>query len=1190
MLKEAQFFGFKSFADRERVAFSDGITGIIGPNGCGKSNIFDGIRWVLGEQSAKSLRGGKMEDVIFSGSDERKPRDFAEVTLTFDNTAGLIKYDSDTVTVTRKTHRKGGSEYYINGEAARLKDIQTLFMDSGIGSSSYSMIGQGEIGKILSTNIQERRAIFEEASGIVKLRHQKEQTEKHLKEVDLDLVRIEDIIKEIEKQLTPLRNQAKKAKEYNEISGELKTLETQYLVQEYDKIFEKISETNTLISALTTEIEQLTSLLDEKEFRLNEVKNSYQVQNDEIFSFQQEGSSLKEEIEKLNGSITLGEERLQNAIKQIKEIDENLREIEEKYSLSTEDYNFKKNRMDSISHILSDKQKEIETLNEQISQYESDKLILNNDVEFSRKHSADEYNDLTQKRFEKEQLEKRETEIKEDIRLLQETKKTMEEEKSSLEEEFNRSQSDFSSFEKEFNLLRSTIQNLETQSKEFRLEIQHLVTELQEVESEWIRTKSKLESLETFIENNEGFFEGVKSILEAKKAGQFEGVHGVVAELIKVKKKHEVAIEGLLQSSMQVLITKDDQVAKECVEFLKKEKKGRATFKPLNLSHPLSFDSKEKSLIDSFEGIHYALEAITYDKQYEVAMSSFLGKSLIADTLDIALNFLKKCPDIRAKISTVDGEIVQQGMISGGASKKQKANFFSKRREHEELKNDFDQLTVRLEELKQTKSDKTSDVQRIDNELSASYPLFDENKTIFEEKNELLQDCKLRIERFNEKFENLIVEEKELKIRLNEISDRVIDLRFSIDEKESNHKELNEKLEQSNRKLLSLTNDMEEMKDKKTNTLMDINRLQEEHKQLSNYLEDFNSDNDSVEIKIQRLYQRKEEENTRIAETNELNANFEQQLSILQVKYKEHHEKVDSMRSDIQEYLVSMQELEQEVKNTRLNKENKEKELNQKEVYLSRKETEKSNILSRLDETYEIKEEDIPELDRSEIDVSSSKKEIDKLKKQISALGSINHTAIEECEKLEERYTTEKTQLDDIKNAKNDLLSLLKNVEDEMITRFTSTFNDIAEKFEKIFVDLFGGGRAKLSLVDSKEPLTSAVEIIAQPPGKKPQSINLLSGGEKAFTAVALIFAIISAKPSPFVYLDEVDAPLDDANVARFAHYLKKFSDKTQFIVVTHRKGTKMQCDQIYGVTQQVRGVTIVFPHSIEEEDVKKSI
>ena len=1188
MLKQITFIGFKSFADKVVVDFSDGITGVIGPNGCGKSNIFDGIRWVLGEQSAKSLRGGKMEDVIFAGAESRKPGDFAEVTLVLDNSKGIFKSsDEEEITVSRRTNRNGGSEYTINHQPSRLKDIHDLFLDSGIGSNSYSMIGQGQIEKILSTKVEERRAIFEEASGIVKLRQRKESTEKRLLEVNQNMLRIEDVVKEIERQLFPLREQALKTEEYNQLSSELKNIEVQYLIHQVDELDLVIKGTSGDVFYLNESIIEMDEKMDGFDQKLEELKTLYQSENDRVFTMQEELSMMQTEIEKKSGNKNVLLERIENTQKNITDIEHNLKEIEENFSLSTEDFRSRQERLKALESLVSTNEELLRQVGEDISLYESEKIRLNNDLEFARKKTTDEYNAITTKTTEMELSSKREDELKEVTVSLNNKLKLLKDENQQLLSDAKEYTEAYESSKLKLDEMQHSFAEKQDELVKLRKAVETSSSLMNERNNELFRARSKYEQLEQLIENNDGYFDGVKAILNNKDNPSFKGVIGTVADSIQTKKKHETAIETLLQSSMQFLITENSDAAKSCVNELKSKQLGRATFLPLDLASASHLSKDEEKAVSETEGVMLAIDAVRYNEEVGVVISSLLGRSIIADNMDIGLSFLKSCKS-KLKISTLDGELIQSGSISGGASKKQKSGLITRKRELVDFKNLTDSLQLEVDQLTHEISDMKAKVNRLDEDLRLCSSEIDSLREEVQNKRIIYDDVQRKMDSFEEKKQEIEIQLQENKKAIKDNQNMLLTLRLSLDERRKNHESSSELLNK-----LTIDQSANDLKftdtvERKSSLVTEIKVSQEEIRQINEYLEDFSEDNESIEDKIERLYKRKEIENAKIEESNQLVTLLQTDLDAIQLQFEKSQKDMLFTKSENAKRHQNIEKIEDEMKEVRTSKEAVEKELNTKNVFLSKRETEKTNVLTRLFEMYEIQEEDISSVERIEIDFAASKKEVEKIKKRISALGSINHAAVEDCRNLEERYGTEKTQLTDIQGAKSDLDKLLKNVEQEMTERFTATFNEIATNFERIFVEMFEGGHAKLSLVDEKDPLSSAIEIIAQPPGKKPQTINSLSGGEKAFTAVSLIFSIISAKPSPFVILDEVDAALDDANVARFARTLSKFSDKSQFIVVTHRRGTMMKCDSIYGVTQESRGVTICFPRSLSELQDKK--
>lgn len=1176
MILKVIYRGFKSFADTVEVDFSKGLTTVIGPNGCGKSNIVDGIRWVLGEQSAKSLRGGKMEDVIFFGTTKRKPSESAEVTLVLDNSLNLFKnVNTPQVSVTRRTFRKGGSEYLVNGESVRLKDVQNLFLDSGIGSRSYSLIGQEQAKKILSTKIEERRAIFEEASGIVKFKQQKDQTEKRLSEIDSNLLRMDDILHELEGRVNPLKKQSEKATLYNEFSTELQTLEIQYLLNQYDVLKNEIVTLLSDIEQRTTHINQVENALLENDTLLEEMKTKYQNENEQIFSMQQTLSEKKEELDRISNEIKILQERKQNNEVKINEIESELNELETKHSLSIEEYERKKSRMDFVTSSIGSNQSTLEALNNQMNSVENDKLHLVNDYEHFRNKTIELYNNLSQKQYERKQTQEKEHDTKERLKTIDSEISNIKNEYESSKQEYKEAEHVYQNSISQKETLQNSLQEQESSLQTKQTSLETSQTQLQNIQSNIFSLKSKIENIESFLEKNDGFFDGVKAILQEKKKGSFSGVLGAFAELITVEEKYEVAIDTLLQSTMQSIVTTDEQVAKECIQFLNKGKLGRATFLPITMAQSTVFSKEELNKIHEYSGIHLALDAISYQKNISPVIESKLGRSLISDNLDIAIEFSKKT-GIKTRISTVEGEILQSGSITGGSSNRQKANFFTKKRELEESKEQLEVSETTKHTLSQNVSELSEEIQQTKENVQNLTQEISQLQHTINEYYTSLKDAENNFQRYEDKYEDGMSKKEELTIFLKELSNKNIELKFTIETIEKEHKDATEKLEnlhsQKENQDGNLTSMLKEMNE--TQTL--LARLEEEQKQLNEYMESFGEDDKNIHSKVEHLKEKEKEESAMKEENQKQIEVLQAQYTSLLTNFEQEKTNVEEQRNKTQGSIDETNTLEKDIKTLRSEKETEDKELNKLNIKYSKKETELQSVLTRLQEDYELNEEQLIEFERQEIDMKNSKKQVDKLRKEIASLGNINHNAIEEYAELSTRFEEESKQYKDAKQAKKDLLELIGGIEEEMSTRFLATFKEIAHNFETTFVNLFEGGNAKLKLVDEKNPLTTEIEIIAQPPGKASKSISLLSGGEQSLAAVALIFAIILAKPSPFVILDEVDAPLDDANVDRFAKYLKKLSDTNQFIVITHRKGTKMVSDYMYGVTHEELGVSVV--------------
>lgn len=1185
MLKKVIFKGFKSFSDEQTIVLNNGINGIIGPNGCGKSNLIDGISFVLGAQSAKSLRGSKMTDLIFQGTAKARGAQSAEVTIVLDNSTGIFKkVENEEVSIKRKISLSGTSEYFIDGLPCRLRDVQDLFVDTGIGSDSYSIIGQDQVKKIISDKTDERRSIFEEAAGIVKLRSQKEKTEKNLKDAEFNITRIEDIVIEIEKQLKPLERQSKKAEEFVLLDDELSSLEMQYLLHEYHELSDVISKNKEKANSLIALIQNKSDFLSETEETITSLKEEYQDKNSKLFVIQDSLSSIKEKIEKHKGNISLIEEKINHAKSNIDSFDTRLNEVENEHTVSAEDFKTKQYRLTEITKELISYDEVFSTLEHELSILEQDRSNSSLDIVESRQKLVDLMNKQNKKELEKEQIEINISETKEKQNNILSKNESFSIEKKKLEDDYIEKKMHFDDAKSKIDAIDKEIFDFSTERNTLNDKKNQLSNQASSINTSIYQVTNKISSIQNFIENNEGFYDGVKAILNEKKKGLFSGVLGAVVELIKVNDNYETAYETLLQGAMQHVVTKNDSVAKEAIAYLKNNHKGRVTFLPLNMARPYTFDRKDLEKINTTKGIHSALDFVSFDKEVEPIVLSLLGRSVIADDLDIATDFMKKS-GIKCRISTLDGDLVQASSLTGGGNKNKKSSLLSKQNELKMLMQELESLQLQLSQL-------TKQLNDIHNR---SEELFEMTKVKNEELNKLrlsstaiqndYENAKLNFDVFNEKNKDIQLEERELTIKLSNYEKQLSFLKTEIVSIEQERIDLEYRINNNEGSSNEMNTLFEEKREEKTKLLLKINSLKEESKQLNAFMEEIGQDSDTLEEKIEKLYRSKQEELIKI-ETFAAEKEEEQKTLVkLERESLSVRGDIDALKKECDDTNDKINSLENSIKFDREEKQGYEKELNKINVLLSRKETEMKNNLNRLKEGYEVTEENISAFELIEIDYEKSRKRIGELRKAITSLGNVNVDSIEEYKELKDRYTTEKNQLNDIKDARKDLKILLENVETEMTNRFTTTFDAIAKGFTIAYKKLFEGGQAFIDLVEPDRPLQSEIRIVAQPPGKKQNSLNLLSGGEKSFTAVALIFAIITAKPSPFVILDEVDAALDEINVARFAEQLREHKHISQFVVITHRKGTMMATESLTGITHREPGISIVFPYSVEDRE-----
>ncbi|GAB6495582.1 chromosome segregation protein SMC [Bacillus luti] len=1189
MIKCLIIEGFKSFADKTVIEFSKGMTAVIGPNGSGKSNVTDAIRWVLGEESAKSLRGGKMEDVIFSGSENRSPMQQASVTIVIDNSNGMFPdsfgVDIRVQRLLRTTKSSKVSEFFINEQPCRLKDIHNLFQDSGIGSDSYSMIGQGEVQKLISTDKEVRRSIFEEAAGIVKLKQQKHRALKKMKETEQVLLRLSDILKALNDQLTPLKKQSEKAIQYKEYEESLRSIEMDFYIREYTQLNEKLTEIQSEHKQSETELNEFIAELDTTSELFSIEKTENEKLQEELFNLQSQVTAQTKQVEESHSNLRLLLQKLSHTQEKKEQFQQQLQSFEEKYSLSSDDVIGKQEELKVLSQSIEALNNEIHSTVQQISKSESNLSMIQIRYDQKKEETISVYNDLSIQQERKETHEQERQKLWMHIESLEKRQKETVKEQLEIRTE---GESLSSNYNKTLSALEDAVMdeaNISQEREVIASGLQSLVEEHKQVETKRMRVTSEKEQLERIVLNHEGYYEGVKHVLnEGDKS--LMGILGSVASIIQMPETYEKAIEELLQGSMQHIITETEDDAKKAVRWLETQQKGRATFLPLKLAKQQSFSPSEQQAIQSEPSLKYAIDAATFDPKFRPIMQMLLGRCLIADNLDSAINFVKS-NRFHLKIATTEGQVVQASSITGGRTKS-KNHLFSQRRRLKSLQEEAGHLEAKFNELTNT--------------INSKKNLFSIKAKEHEEQQQKLMNLKQqqqtlhtqlavweqKEQRSNDSLEVLAMEEQDKRVEWSEISEKIDSLRQVIQSNQFRHSKLQEELDACSAQVQTEGENTQELQEKKTQVLMELSRLQEEEKQTEIALSHFGNQSDEVKIQLEYLVS---EQNRLSVEEVTLQRDVkcaEEQNTEEQNTLKLNEENVEKLRGRIQAHNIALSDTEDKLVALRENKDTKEKQVHSLEVSMSKRETQIEQIITALQETYELEIDSLekrPPLSPEEY--KKNKAEMSSLKSKLQSLGTVNPLAPTEYKELLSRYEEEKKQLDDMEKAEKDLKTLLQDVHNEMLKRFTASFEEVSDNFSKMFSDFFGGGKGKLSLVDPKNPLESPIDIIAQPPGKKFTNINLLSGGEKSLVAVVIVFSILTAKPSPFVILDEIDAPLDEANILRFSRYLRKFAHQSQFIIITHRKNTMMVVDNVYGVTQQNPGVSILFPLTLEDLDEK---
>lgn len=1184
-LKRLELAGFKSFADRTELEFVPGVTAVVGPNGSGKSNVSDSIRWVLGEQSAKSLRGAKMEDIIFAGSDTRKPVNFAEVTLTLDNTDRSLDMEYSEVSVTRRVYRSGDSEYYINNRSCRLKDIMELFMDTGLGKEAYSIIGQGKIEEILSTKSEDRRGIFEEAAGIVKYKTRKREAEKKLDETEQNLVRIHDIVSEITEQIGPLQEQAETARKYKEMHRKLVEHEVALYVQQieaahvkWEEASKRVAELQELLVGQSAEASKKEADLEQARFHVTQIDQS-------IEELQQVLLTVSEETEKVEGQREVLRERMRNLHANRQQTMEQLHRITEKQHSLEAELAEEQDRAQEAKRRMAEARS---SLKEAEEQFFSMVQSLTDDVERLKGDYFEKLNEMANQR----------NEIRHQQQLVTTSQARLDRqlaEKARLDEEEEKRLAKLQAFTEQLASIETTIADTVNRYKTLMDSVREgqaghetARRELRQWEQKREAAKSRFDLIKEMQSEFSGFQQGVKEILKARERG-FNGIHGAVAELVVVPLQYETALEVALGGALQNVVVENEAAGRAAIAHLKKHNAGRATFLPLDVIRSRSVQAEDKRLLAKESGVvGIASELVTYEATYRPIIESLLGNVIVTETLEQA-NKVARTLGYRYRVVTLEGDIVNAGgSMTGGALKKNTTNLLGRNRQAEELES-------QMNEIDQAISGHTTHMDQLAKELrqmeQEQETLRTEGETLRLKEQEvkgLLQQAEAEGRSLGERAKLIEQDIAGYRREMEEALQKQERLQASLDAMDAEEKALAALVAEAEAKRQEQLESKEEMNQKITSLKVLDAQVKQEHQSRVEQTERL------IEQKgtLQREW---EEQNAALASLDELERTNETSGSELDQRIAELRQDKDRVAGLIQErrgeratLFHKQEQVEQEVKELRKEVKTLEEKLHQEEVKVNRNEVELDHLLNKLSEEYEMSYDLAKQKYPPRGELAAEVQIVARLKKDIAALGTVNLGAIEEYERLSERQEFLSSQEADLNEAKDMLYQVIQEMDGEMSRRFKETFDAIQEQFRDVFVKLFGGGRADLLLSNPDNLLETGIDIVAQPPGKKLQNLALLSGGERALTAMALLFAILRVKPVPFCVLDEVEAALDEANVNRFAEYMHHFSNQTQFICVTHRKGTMESADVLYGITMQEGGVSKLV--SVKLEDSSKFI
>ncbi|EMF0156519.1 chromosome segregation protein SMC [Enterococcus hirae] len=1182
-LKRIEIAGFKSFADKTVIDFENSVTAVVGPNGSGKSNITEAIRWVLGEQSAKSLRGGKMPDIIFAGSDSRKPLNVAEVTVLLDNSDHYLPLDYQEISVTRRYRRTGESDFFINKQPCRLKDIQELFLDSGLGKESFSIISQGKVEAIFSSKPEDRRGIFEEAAGVLKYKQRKKKAEQKLFETEDNLSRVQDIIYELQEQLTPLAEQSEIAKKFLQLKEELTQTDIALMITEINVAKKEWEEKQTQLTQFNQELTKLATHIQSQEAVLSEKRKQNAKKDRQIEKGQQSLLALSERLKQAEGQKDVLIERTKHTQKSTQEYQASLAEAQKKVAHFEE-------LQEKLTKETTEKETEIQEAQQQLMKTQQELEKYQKSTKELLSELRDQYVDLMQeqanvgnelKYLERQYLQEtskskqtlaKQSEVEASVLALSAQKQELSEKQANLQQALVKNQHELEEVQTKGKTVQTKLTNEQPKMYQLMNQVQQL--------------KARQKSLQEIQENYFGFYQGVRLVLQHKQ--QLSGIVGAVAELIDVPSSFTLAIETALGGAAQHVIVENEHDARQAITYLKKQRGGRATFLPLTTIKPRQLPAhvlSQAAAVDGFLGI--ASEQVTFPAEIQTVVHNLLGTILLAKDLTSA-NAIAQTIRYQYRVVSLEGDVMNAGgSMTGGANKRgNQGSLFSQNQELKQLTAEYEQADQQLqnqEKIVQELQTKVADLSQKQEKLRT------QNEQLRFEEQEItnqLQNITNDLARFEKEKQLSNFETRELQQFIETYQKQQAELT-------ARQKEIEQQRQQIDEEIKSLNQESDQMEEKRSQVQA---RKAQEQADLAVLKEQFNH----LQIQLRGARVQKNE-------ALERQTSLEQQLATLTADFSDHEITEESLASQITELAQQREELQAELVAVKEQRERTQKEIDQLETVLAEKNqqqkqqlTEQSKLevqkdraemlldhqLSYLQTEYQISFEKAVTDYQPTSDIVSSRTKVAVLKEQIADLGPVNIRSIEQFEQVNERHTFLATQRDDLLSAKNQLFETMEEMDAEVRARFKEVFEAIRQEFKVVFPNMFGGGRAELVLTDPSDLLKTGIEIEVQPPGKKLQSLSLLSGGERALTAIALLFSIIRVCPVPFCILDEVEAALDEANVKRFGRYLSDFQDDTQFIVVTHRKGTMVAADVLYGVTMQESGVSKIV--SVRMEDINE--
>ena len=1171
LLRTLEMQGFKSFPDKTELTFGKGITAVVGPNGSGKSNISDAVRWVLGETSTKSLRGSKMEDVIFGGTSTRKPLGFAQVVLTLDNSDNSLKDKGEIVTVSRRYYRSGESEYKIDGEVVRRKDIHELFMDTGLGADGYSMVGQGKIDSIISAKNEDRRELFEEAAGISRFRHKRKDAERRLEQAQENLVRLLDILGELESRVGPLKTQSEKAKKFLEFSDEKKTLEIGVWLSKINKFTNelrmqehKIDAANVSYEQCNTELENIESEIESVLAKITEINLEIEQSRSGVAAFEEEAVRKEGEIQVLNATLDHNNETIERLKNDISAADDTGLSIDEQIA-AKQAFIEENDAKSQAKHI------ELQAVTNELNKIISD----NDDISGQSSQLTKELADLTLKLSDCkvkcsqavssiEEIKSRLSAIDETVQSVDKEIETASAQKQETEDNITFIKERIAEYENSMDGYRLKLKNKTEKGEKIKADYDKLVRSLEE-------KQSKARMLSDLEKNMEGFAGSVKAVMRQSASKALSGINGTLAQLISVDNDYSTAVEVALGAAMQNIVVDNEADAKRAINYLKQNNQGRATFLPVSAIKPRYID--EKNLDDNFGFVDIAANLVDCDAKYKNIVSNLLGRVMIVEDIDCAIGISKRYNN-KYKIVTLDGQVMNPGGSMTGGSRSRGAGILFRANMIDELNAEAEKIKAQVDEIAQSYKKAmeeanlaAADVQGADADLrNAKEELIraegddklasDKLKSLGDRKAALIsekENADGRIMLFEEADKKASRESDAVQNQINDVEAKLGEISNGVDELTQKRETIRKRSEEINLELVTLAKDTEAAKLAVDELELRKSTQSDRVKSITDEIEQYEAKNQNLMLSISDVQ----------STVNELRAKAKSADDAIRdrITYRDNCEKRNvELRTEEKTKTSDREKLSAELVRLEERKNNMQKEFD--------------DLNDMLFEQYELTRPEAEALGIVIENMAEAKKRLHEIKVAIRALGSINVGAIEEYKEVSERYEFLKEQIGDIEKSKSELQNIIEDLTSSMSEKFLTQFKKINEEFKVSFADFFGGGKGELILEEPDNCLESAIEIKIQPPGKSVQNINLFSGGEKSLAAMALLFSVLKVTPSPFCIYDEVEAALDDVNVERFAKYMRKMTDKTQFISITHRRGTMEEADVLYGVTMQEKGVS----------------